>query len=297
MKSTILFILTLYLSLNGFGQDYQKLIVDSRWNILLGGLIDCGFDCTDEDFRTHSLTISSDSIISDTIYSKLISTRYLSYDTTDFFTGLLREDTSEQKIYFRKPSDIERLIYDFSLSKGDTLKNFRYHDCGVCSKYAVVDSVDTITDLKGTVRQRFFIRDYYGIDTWIEGIGSTNGLVDIQHIDDTPNIEGLVCFWHSDKLTFEKEDNHFGCYYFSNITSIGEIYNNEKISVYPNPTNSLIQINSTIEIKNIKIFNMTGHIIYSTNPCSVNYSLNLSEFGSGPYILVIDSKRQIIVKE
>ena len=274
MKKTILLIMNFYLCINVFGQEYHKLIGDNKWNILLGGYIDCGFDCIDEDFRTHSLTLSTDSIVSDTIYKKLISARYMSNDTTDYFLGLLREDTINQKVFFRKPHGIDRMIYDFSVSKNDTIKDIRYHDCGVCEKYAVVDSVDTVFDLKGIERQRFFIGDYYGQETWIEGIGSMNGLIDLQHIDETPNFEGLVCFWMEDELFYEKEDNQFGCLYFSNITSIDEFIYSENISVYPNPTKSLIQISSNIEIENVKMFNMTGQIVLNINPNSTNYMLD-----------------------
>lgn len=297
MKKTFVLILNICLSIYVNGQDYHRLIGDSKWNILLGGYIDCGIDCTDEDFRTHSLTLTTDSVVSDTVYKKLISTRYMSYDTSDFYIGLLREDTINQKVYFRKPQETDRMIYDFSLSKNDTIKDFRYLDCGVCDKYAVVDSVDTIIDLRGMERQRFFIRDYYGLDVWIEGIGSTYGLVDLQHVDRTPDFEGLVCFWQSDELVFEKEDNPFGCLYFSPFTSIDEFDYTNTVSIYPNPAKNYIHITGNDVIENIRLITVTGQLIITIHPNATHYLLDISGIRKGIYILIADSQRQLLIKE
>lgn len=298
MKKIILLFLTIYINVNTFGQEYHKLIGNNKWNILLGGYFDCIFNCSDyENFRTHSLTIPIDSIVLDTVYKKLISTRFLSNDTSDFFVGLIREDTIEQKIFFRKPGGIERLIYDFSVSKGDTIKDFRYHDCGVCEKHAIVDSLDTIVDLNEIERQRFFIRDYYGLETWIEGIGSLNGLVDLQHIDETPNFEGLVCYWSAENLVFEKENNQFGCIYYTNITSLVEILSSCELVVFPNPACDIINISSKNLIKSIKLINLSGQKIFEIYPNSMNYVLDISEFKKGIFILITDSLRHKILIE
>ena len=62
------------------------------------------------------------------------------------------------------------------------------------------------------------------------------------------------------------------------------------ISVYPNPTNSVININQTdnsIDIKNVSLVNILGQTVYSS---ASTKSINVSSFAKGLYILKIESK-------
>ncbi|MDD7887840.1 T9SS type A sorting domain-containing protein [Flavivirga sp. 57AJ16] len=77
---------------------------------------------------------------------------------------------------------------------------------------------------------------------------------------------------------------------------------NASVSVYPNPTNSILNINKTntdINIKRADLFDVTGKIIYSQ---SNNQTINVSNFSKGLYVLKIESQdggiatRKIVVK-
>ena len=62
------------------------------------------------------------------------------------------------------------------------------------------------------------------------------------------------------------------------------------ISVYPNPANSVININQTdnsIDIKNVSLVNILGQTVYSSASAK---SINVSSFAKGLYILKIESK-------
>jgi hypothetical protein len=58
------------------------------------------------------------------------------------------------------------------------------------------------------------------------------------------------------------------------------------VSIYPNPTNDMITINSTLPILKVEIFNMLGSMVGKTNS---NNSVDLSLQPSGIYFLKIYS--------
>lgn len=62
------------------------------------------------------------------------------------------------------------------------------------------------------------------------------------------------------------------------------------ISVYPNPSNSILNIsnaNSTIDIKNVSLINVLGQTVYFSDSAK---GINVSSFSKGLYILKIESK-------
>ena len=68
---------------------------------------------------------------------------------------------------------------------------------------------------------------------------------------------------------------------------------NKSFSVYPNPSNNIINISNTnINVKNVKLIDVTGKAVYNkSNTQSINtQSINVSNFAKGLYILKIESK-------
>jgi hypothetical protein len=64
------------------------------------------------------------------------------------------------------------------------------------------------------------------------------------------------------------------------------------ISIYPNPANEFIQINSTLKIDKFEIFDLTGKAILSGNLRSNLKQIDLSMINQGIYILKLYSKDQ-----
>ena len=83
-----------------------------------------------------------------------------------------------------------------------------------------------------------------------------------------------------------------------NPTSIA---NNDKptaIQIYPNPTNGLVTINTTEKISIIKIYNLTGKLLFSTS----NSFFNLESLSSGIYFIHLQTEngdiyRRKIIKQ
>ncbi len=70
------------------------------------------------------------------------------------------------------------------------------------------------------------------------------------------------------------------------------------ISVYPNPSNGIVQISSQGSIiKNLEVFNMLGETIYISQPNSQNTSIDLSKDQSGIYVIKITSLNGITLKK
>jgi hypothetical protein len=102
---------------------------------------------------------------------------YWTYHGTPSYVGGLRNDTAQRKVYFLRSSDTtESLLYDFSLSIGDTLHpGFNNLNAGD----VVVDSFDSVF-VGNNYRRIMYVNSYGGgsISGIIEGIGSQSGLVE-----------------------------------------------------------------------------------------------------------------------
>lgn len=72
-----------------------------------------------------------------------------------------------------------------------------------------------------------------------------------------------------------------------NTTVSSELEDTPKFAVYPNPSNGIITI-SNAENANVKIVNNIGQVIFSKNNVSINEMIDLSEFGSGSYIMNVE---------
>ncbi len=82
---------------------------ETSWNVLI--------TAPDIDL-TDSLVVTYDTVDNGLTYKKLVNIRYNLYSN---FHGLLREDTSLGKIWFKKEYDtVENLISNLSLALGDT---------------------------------------------------------------------------------------------------------------------------------------------------------------------------------
>ena len=73
------------------------------------------------------------------------------------------------------------------------------------------------------------------------------------------------------------------------ILSVSDKVLNDAVSVYPNPANSRLNINLSdfnINIKNVKLIDVTGKVIYNNNNVE---TINVKNFSKGLYILKIQS--------
>lgn len=69
------------------------------------------------------------------------------------------------------------------------------------------------------------------------------------------------------------------------------------ISIYPNPANEIINIESNENIVDLKIYNGYGQIVFSGSPQNKKININTSDFSSGVYFVKIKTIRENIVRE
>ena len=80
-----------------------------------------------------------------------------------------------------------------------------------------------------------------------------------------------------------------------NITGINEI--STEISIYPNPTNGLVNVNSDNNIEKIIISNVSGKVIKEININSNNYIIDLINQTKGVYIISIITNNSVITEQ
>lgn len=188
----------------------------------------------------YKFWFEGDTVINNISYKKVFSQWG---ETPDFnyayYYAAVREDTIAERIYcYHKYDEQEYLIADFSGEPGDILTVFNYFYGDSRNEIEVeIESVDEIL-IDGNYRKRINIVDRYGVfpESWIEGIGSTNGLFfpGNMGIADIGTAK-LICIHVNNELYFRNcEDfEEFGycekCYF--NDTAIKHTFINKHATV------------------------------------------------------------------
>lgn len=76
------------------------------------------------------------------------------------------------------------------------------------------------------------------------------------------------------------------------------IFNNDIVSVFPNPTENIVNLKSTKNILDISIYDIQGKLIINqTNVNKKSYELNLSPFNNGLYLIKVNTIDKVIIKK
>ncbi|MFI5204640.1 MAG: T9SS type A sorting domain-containing protein [Flavobacteriales bacterium] len=242
----------------------------------------------------YSVTYSGDTSINSQTYHKLTTPYIDAYfsglcSPVTFFVGYrgaIRQDTLVKKVFFVAPGDTtEELLYDFTLQVGDTVQGYL-----TSPPYPndTVISIDSVL-IGSSYRKRWFINSCYPIYL-IEGIGSTYGLIEY-----SPNClpdawtYSLTCFQQNGQTLYPNTSTT--CELITSVNPANE--NENKITVFPNPSNGsvTVQFDQTIEI--IQLTDLTGKIILNQKLNSQT-SFQIDHLLSGTYILTtIDNKNRL----
>ncbi|MFT5980724.1 MAG: hypothetical protein ACI898_001497 [Flavobacteriales bacterium] len=156
-----------------FNVEFGRFGLSGNWNQSMGG----------------------DTLIDGITYSKLLyGTRY---------QGALRSE-GDQWLTIADGMDTEHVLYDFSLAVADAfwIDNPYHFDI---APYLILTSIDEVELLDGSVRTRWnFLYPEWTEVSWIEGIGSMQGIDDVSgcfQID--CGWSQLVCFHEADVLLYE----------------------------------------------------------------------------------------------
>lgn len=88
------------------------------------------------------------------------------------------------------------------------------------------------------------------------------------------------------------DENITDCY--TPLSGLRDVETMTNLEVYPNPTNGLLSINSSVYIKQLSVFNSFGAKIIDVKISSCNASVDLSDFDNGLYILELSTDNGIM---
>ena len=121
----------------------------------------------------------------------------------------------------------------------------------------------------------------------------------------TPNSDGswtkTVAGSESDLITTLTIDSQNNTSEFSATYGIGDFVQNRdlssgKFSIFPNPTNGLLQIHLESESSLVEIFDITGRRI-SISEISIDATIDISNYEAGTYIIRANGQNKVFVKE
>jgi len=182
------------------------------------------------------------------------------------YVGSVRNDTLNKKVYFVEPDSLQEiLLYDFSLLVGDTIPK------GVNTQYQYNVIVDIDSLYLGGIYHKIFILDTMCLFPKmyiIEGIGSATGL--LSHIDcPFQQTWKLECYKENGKVIYP--DSNASCPVITDIPENKETF--EENILFPNPTYNVINLNSSITVRNIKVYNIQGILVQEFKKSKTNWEL------------------------
>lgn len=294
----------LVISLQVFAQEYQYVpFPDSGavWNEIFYNYNE---DAEDKTRRENFAVNGEDTIINDIVYSKL----YMFLDTifnknTATCIGGIREDSlrriyyNGEQIHFLKPNvecayeNNEIKLFDFGLQIGDTIWSLNSLDA---THGLIVSSVDTLL-LGNSLRRKINFLQFSNNNpvwdfSWIEGIGSTRGLLYISDTTPYNRLNHLICFKHNGNLLF-LHPVYNDCFPTSNGLTKQTLEN--KVKIYPNPViDNEVRISfNGLNIETISIYNEYGCFITSVDVKGLeNTIISVPNIVPGAYFYVAYSK-------
>lgn len=209
--------------------------------------------------------LCGDTLIGNNSYSRLYSIFFDStgVETMREYRGGTRMET-DLVFYIEKNTSEEYLLYDFALEAGQSITVqtiFGNNETIVATSNELINTPDGVT------RRVIHFND----ESWIEGIGSTRGLL-TRGMPLTPDFEPyLNCFKSFDELGFINSNTQPECLFtFSDLCESTFVQNISKdqivnLEVFPNPFFEEVTIEifklKDLESPIIKIYNIHGQLI------------------------------------
>ena len=209
--------------------------------------------------------LEGDTTINQQVYTKLVYT-ITNYSATEkWYSGALRF-TEDKKVYIYY-DNTEYLLYDFDVQIGDTLDVFAgidYYDFHKTYPH-VVTNVNKLDDgrlqfyLDAIVRDEYLNQEEKFPKTWIEGVGSVDGII---HNNAIIGVDGngktaLLCAYHNDECRYVTDNPNYtplGCVY-----NEGDVINaEESVSVSAPSVQKIIKEGQLLIIRDGKVYNVMG---------------------------------------
>ncbi len=265
-------------------------------------------DCQYPHYPILSQHTDGDTLLDSNTYRKLYVINY-NNATQPCLYGFLREDTVEQRVYFKPNNDtLDILLYDFSMQSGDSIaidflieQQPGYYGSGIY----FLDSIDTIQINAGAMRRyhlNLHTAGNYRTLVWIEGIGVLTDFVYTHTRNDyfgggmfanecnfAPHDYWMFlgCFSHNEQVYvdscaagFAMTDNCYNynnaCDYYLICSGINEVEALSNITLMPNPTEDYLNV--SLDVREHSSFSLN---ILDVNGQAVAQPVQLQNVSTG----------------
>ncbi|MBP1645902.1 MAG: hypothetical protein H6Q16_1477 [Bacteroidetes bacterium] len=252
----------------------------------------------------YALT-EEDTIIENETYKKLYLFSGSEFDSlTAQCIGGIRENEQKQ-VFFKGigPAYTTQsgLICDFSLSVGDT---FSVRDGMTFEEYGATFEVKDIDTIYLDGKRKMFTIRYYDFPSlivaqWIEGIGNREGLL-YNMFSKTLGLDFLGrnrCYEHNGILLYSDYPQGIDDCFTPALSLNDALFEDNSITLYPNPANKEVNISSQNIINSIEVFNSLGQKIYHSDIKANEKSIDINSLSKGVYIIGINTDKGYIRKK
>lgn len=263
-------------------RNWDLLKSGKRWNILQVSESNREYY---NDSSTYYVKFDKDTIINTLTYRRVFQATNVEF-TDKTLNGYVRED-STVGLYFRNLEGKEGLLYKYNLNLGDSVFIQNKLISWLDSIRYVVTGIDSIL-IDGQYKKRYTLNeknDEHMPETWVEGIGSSLGILSCGYIV-TGGATQLLCCYDNDVLIYKNPDYQNCYYYYSTKTALTTVKDSEAgIEVYSGIEPHVIMIKSQVD-NYIKIFNSYGMFIETIHVlANQEYNLNVIKYPKGIYLI------------
>ncbi len=251
-----------------------------------------------------------DTVLDGKAYSQIYNSFYaFNGPSPGYYAGGLRSEND--KVWFKpSTSSDELLIYDFSAQAGDTVHLWRNYVIWATPELDTLENVTFIVTKVDSVllhdgwHKRWKARcynGYYAFETWIEGLGSTNGVFDRYICGIFGSVAKVNCFWHNGQTEYSYAPG-VSC---DNIAFPGCLVSTSTsqplplgVSISPNPFTDVLTISFSGEISastQVKLYDILGNAVeFHSQKVGNTLRLERKNLPHGIYFLNIEQagKRQ-----
>ena len=265
-----------------FGQSYTPLLgTINEWQFTT-----CHFGCTTDIYFTDG-----DTLVNGKSYKILDGYHYIHRNV------LLREDTSQQKVYvtITSPQFIDDLLlYDFSLMEGDTIQmNNPMSPFPSNGGYFLLDSIRLLPLADGNQYRHFYfsptLSNIHSTKNavWVEGVGSLSMINAPGGYPNINEVGHLSCSFRNMELRYSNLDSINACVpVHLNLNDLIQVSN--KVEIFAQSEKNHFLLTPAQNISNITIFDLSGRQLKNLPYTSQNQIfIDLSEQKPGIYILKI----------
>lgn len=299
-KPYLFFLLFLFCTAGSLAQGYQSLFgkQSTYWIFEQDPTVIWSVD---------TIFVEKDTLINVEIYKKLIEGQ-----KRKDLVGFVREDTIAGKVWTLLYNQFnvleEKLLFDFSLNKGDTFvndQNFYPYQASL----SVVDSVYYRNNLKHIV-----FKEYYDTQGWpyayrepyvfIEGIGGNLGIEWKTPSFALSSLHYLLCSYKDGVQTSYRNAKYNGSCVRLNRVGLEEEKQPAQVTIYPNPFQdefTLTVASANTQITKLNLTDITGKVMFVTENLHFtqdrSYTIGTRNLPAGVYLVYITSvSGEVIVR-